>query len=87
MGFSTIFIRRPIATSLLMVALLIAGVARALYPDAPEGIAFGVLILAISRAGRVIIPWGKTVIQPEDHIVIVAASDSLAWVEKALADS
>ena len=47
----------------------------------------GVLILAISRAGRVIIPWGKTVIQPEDHIVIVAASHSLAWVEKALADS
>lgn len=47
----------------------------------------GVLILAISRAGRVIIPWGKTVIQPEDHIVIVAASDSLSWVEKALTAS
>ena len=35
----------------ILVALLIAGVARALYPDAPEGIAFGVLILAIAFAG------------------------------------
>ncbi len=45
----------------------------------------GVLILAISRGGEVIIPWGKTVIEPEDHIVIVAARDSLSWVEKVLA--
>lgn len=45
----------------------------------------GVLILAISRSGEVIIPWGKTVVEPEDHIVIVAARDSLSWVEKVLA--
>lgn len=45
----------------------------------------GVLILAISRNGEVIIPWGKTIINPDDHIVIVAARDSLSWVEKVLA--
>lgn len=44
----------------------------------------GVLILAISRGGEVIIPWGKTVIQPDDHIVIVASRNSLPWVEKVL---
>jgi peptide/nickel transport system permease protein len=35
----------------ILVALLIAGVARAMYPDASEGMAFGVLILAIAFAG------------------------------------
>ena len=35
----------------LLVALLIAGVARALYPNAAEGVAFGVLVLAIAFAG------------------------------------
>ncbi len=45
----------------------------------------GVLILAISRNDEVIIPWGKTIINPDDHIVIVAVRDSLAWVEKVLA--
>ena len=35
----------------ILVALLIAGVARALYPDANETTAFGVLILAIAFAG------------------------------------
>ncbi len=44
----------------------------------------GVLILAISRKGEVIIPWGQTVIEPDDHVVIVAARDSLSWVEKVL---
>ena len=47
----------------------------------------GVLILAISRGEQVIIPWGKTMIEPEDHVVIVAASESLPWVEKALSVS
>lgn len=44
----------------------------------------GVLILAISRKGEVIIPWGQTVIEPDDHVVIVAARGSLSWVEKVL---
>ncbi len=35
----------------ILVALLIAGVARAVYPDAAEGVAFGVLVLAIAFAG------------------------------------
>ena len=35
----------------ILVALLIAGVARALYPNAAEGVAFGVLELAIAFAG------------------------------------
>ncbi|MFD1711654.1 ABC transporter permease [Ottowia sp. GY511] len=35
----------------ILVALLIAGVARALYPNAAEGVAFGVLVLAIAFAG------------------------------------
>ena len=35
----------------ILVALLIAGVARAVFPNAPEWLAFGVLILAIAFAG------------------------------------
>ena len=35
----------------ILVALLIAGVARAMYPNAAEGVAFGVLVLAIAFAG------------------------------------
>ncbi len=37
----------------ILVALLIAGVGRALFPDANEGLAFGVLILSISLTGWV----------------------------------
>ena len=37
----------------ILIALLIAGVARAVFPDAPESLAFGVLILAISLTGWV----------------------------------
>jgi peptide/nickel transport system permease protein len=37
----------------ILIALLIAGVGRALFPDAPEGLAFGVLILSISLTGWV----------------------------------
>lgn len=37
----------------ILVALLIAGVGRALFPDAHEGLAFGVLILSISLTGWV----------------------------------
>jgi trk system potassium uptake protein TrkA len=46
----------------------------------------GVLIMAIKRKGEVLIPWGKTVIEPDDHIVIMVALDRLSWVEKVLAD-
>ncbi|MCJ0764954.1 ABC transporter permease [Variovorax terrae] len=35
----------------ILVALLIAGVGRALFPDSHEGVAFGVLILSIALAG------------------------------------
>lgn len=37
----------------ILVALLIAGVGRALFPNAPESLAFGVLIIAISLTGWV----------------------------------
>jgi peptide/nickel transport system permease protein len=37
----------------ILVALLIAGVGRALFPQAPESMAFGVLIIAISLTGWV----------------------------------
>ncbi len=37
----------------ILIALLIAGVARAVFPNAPESLAFGVLILAISLTGWV----------------------------------
>ncbi|WP_313071769.1 ABC transporter permease [Melaminivora sp.] len=37
----------------ILIALLIAGVGRAVFPDAPESLAFGVLILAISLTGWV----------------------------------
>jgi peptide/nickel transport system permease protein len=37
----------------ILVALLIAGVGRALFPDAHEGLAFGVLIMSISLTGWV----------------------------------
>jgi peptide/nickel transport system permease protein len=37
----------------ILVALLIAGVGRALFPDAQESVAFGVLILAITLTGWV----------------------------------
>ena len=37
----------------ILIALLIAGVGRALFPSAPESLAFGVLILAISLTGWV----------------------------------
>ena len=37
----------------ILIALLIAGVGRALFPNAPESLAFGVLILAISLTGWV----------------------------------
>jgi peptide/nickel transport system permease protein len=37
----------------ILVALLIAGVGRALFPDAHEGLAFGVLIISISLTGWV----------------------------------
>ena len=37
----------------ILVALLIAGVGRALFPDAHESLAFGVLIIAISLTGWV----------------------------------
>lgn len=43
----------------LLVALLIDGVARALVPDAPEALAFGVLILAIGLKEWV--PYARTV--------------------------
>ncbi len=37
----------------ILIALLIAGVGRALYPDAPSAMVFGVLILSISLSGWV----------------------------------
>ena len=37
----------------ILVALLIAGVGRAMFPNAPESLAFGVLIIAISLTGWV----------------------------------
>ncbi len=37
----------------ILVALLIAGVGRALFPSAPESVAFGVLVLAITLTGWV----------------------------------
>ena len=37
----------------ILIALLIAGVGRAMFPNAPESLAFGVLILAISLTGWV----------------------------------
>ena len=37
----------------ILIALLIAGVGRAMFPNAPESLAFGVLILAISQTGWV----------------------------------
>ena len=37
----------------ILIALLIAGVGRAVFPNAPESLAFGVLILAISLTGWV----------------------------------
>ncbi|MEI8323899.1 MAG: ABC transporter permease [Betaproteobacteria bacterium] len=37
----------------ILVALLIAGVGRALFPDAPQTVAFGVLVLAITLTGWV----------------------------------
>ena len=37
----------------ILIALLIAGVARAVFPNAPEWLAFGVLIMAISLTGWV----------------------------------
>ena len=37
----------------ILVALLIAGVGRALFPDAPDSLAFGVLVLSISLTGWV----------------------------------
>jgi peptide/nickel transport system permease protein len=43
----------------ILVALLIAGVGRALFPDAQTGLAFAVLILAISLTGWV--PYARTV--------------------------
>ncbi len=43
----------------ILVALLIAGVGRALFPNAHEGLAFGVLILSISLTGWV--PYARTV--------------------------
>ncbi len=43
----------------ILVALLIAGVGRALFPDAHDSLAFGVLILSISLTGWV--PYARTV--------------------------
>jgi peptide/nickel transport system permease protein len=37
----------------ILIALLMAGVGRALFPDAPTSVAFGVLIVAISLTGWV----------------------------------
>ena len=43
----------------ILVALLIAGVGRALFPNAPDSLAFGVLIVSITLAGWV--PYARTV--------------------------
>ncbi|WP_420820843.1 ABC transporter permease [Sphaerotilus mobilis] len=43
----------------ILVALLIAGVGRALFPNAPGSLAFGVLILSITLTGWV--PYARTV--------------------------
>jgi peptide/nickel transport system permease protein len=43
----------------ILVALLIAGVGRALFPNAQDTVAFGVLIIAITLAGWV--PYARTV--------------------------
>ena len=46
-------VRRDAVVPAILVALLIAGVGRALFPNAHESLAFGVLILSISLTGWV----------------------------------
>jgi peptide/nickel transport system permease protein len=45
----------------ILVALLIAGVGRALFPNANEGLAFGVLILSISMGQSGWVQYARTV--------------------------
>jgi trk system potassium uptake protein TrkA len=42
------------------------------------------LIAAIVRDGEVIIPSGRTVIQPKDHIIVFTRREAVSKVEKAM---
>ncbi|MEF8889400.1 MAG: TrkA C-terminal domain-containing protein, partial [Desulfohalobiaceae bacterium] len=44
----------------------------------------GVLILCLVREGRVIIPGGDSVIQPQDRVVLISSNKDISKVEKAL---
>ncbi|MEW5734219.1 MAG: Trk system potassium transporter TrkA [Thermodesulfobacteriota bacterium] len=44
----------------------------------------GALIIAILRDGRVIVPTGDSVIEPRDRVVIIATSQAVPLVERAL---
>jgi len=45
----------------------------------------GVLIGAIIREGKTVLPRGHTVIEPEDHVVIFARGDVVRKVERLFA--
>ena len=44
----------------------------------------GVLILCLVRDGKVIIPGGDNVIQPQDRVVLISSNKDISKVEKAL---
>jgi len=43
-----------------------------------------VLILSIKRKGRIIVPWGDTVIEAGDHVLIIAHRNSVKKLERFL---
>lgn len=44
----------------------------------------GVLILCLVRDGKVIIPGGDSVIQPQDRVILISSNKDISKVEKAL---
>jgi len=42
----------------------------------------GVLVLSIKRNGRIIVPYGDTVIEPGDHVLLMAKRDAISKLEK-----
>ena len=43
-----------------------------------------VLVLSIKRNGKITVPWGNTIIEPGDHVLLMARREAVPKLEKFL---
>ncbi|UCG10944.1 MAG: Trk system potassium transporter TrkA [Deltaproteobacteria bacterium] len=44
----------------------------------------GIIVLAILRGDKVIVPTGESIVLPQDRVIIISSRKNMPWVEKAL---